>query len=203
MYNKTPQILQFFLFLSLFLKSGMEKTNQQYDAIMDVCRSVFINKMNDYGISWHILRPTSLTDQILIKASRIRNIETTGVTKVNEGIRPEFIGIVNYAIMGLIQLESGPSEQKPEKDVILRFYNSYFQKAKALMQDKNHDYGEAWRKMRISSYTDLILMKLNRTKEIENNQGKTMVSEGIDANYLDMINYAMFALIKIDFDEED
>ena len=181
----------------------MEKTNQQYDAIMDVCRSVFINKMNDYGISWHILRPTSLTDQILIKASRIRNIETTGVTKVNEGIRPEFIGIVNYAIMGLIQLESGPSEQKPEKDVILRFYNSYFQKAKALMQDKNHDYGEAWRKMRISSYTDLILMKLNRTKEIENNQGKTMVSEGIDANYLDMINYAMFALIKIDFDEED
>lgn len=179
----------------------MERTNQQYDSVIDSCRSVFSQKMNDYGTAWRILRPKSLTDQIYIKASRIRSIEEKGVSKVKEGIRPEFIGIVNYAIMGLIQLELGPSETELDKEKTLEYYNKYFQTAKALMQDKNHDYGEAWRKMRISSYTDLILMKLKRTKQIEDNEGKTEVSEGIDANYLDIINYAVFALIKIDLKE--
>jgi len=179
----------------------MEKTNQQYDKIVAICRTVFIQKMNDYGTAWRILRTKSLTDQIYIKASRIRSIEEKGISKVNEGIRSEFIGIVNYAIMGLIQLELGPSEAELEKEKTQEFYDKYFQTAKSLMQNKNHDYGEAWRKMRISSYTDLILMKLKRTKQIEENEGKTEVSEGIDANYLDMINYAVFALIKIDFEK--
>lgn len=178
----------------------MEKTNQQYDAVIETCRSVFTHKMNDYGTAWRILRPESLTDQIYIKASRIRSIEEKGISKVNEGIRPEFIGIVNYALVGLIQLELGTSENELDKEQTLAYYNKYFQTAKLLMQDKNHDYGEAWREMRVSSYTDLILMKLKRTKQIEDNEGKTTVSEGIDANYLDMINYAVFALIKIDFE---
>lgn len=168
---------------------------------MATCRSVFSDKMNDYGTAWRILRQKSITDQIFIKASRIRSIEEKGVSKVNEGIRPEFIGIVNYAIMGLIQLELGPSDVSLGKEKTIELYDKYFQAAKKLMQDKNHDYGEAWRKMRVSSYTDLILMKINRTKQIEDNEGKTEVSEGIDANYLDMINYAVFALVKIDFKE--
>jgi hypothetical protein len=182
-------------------KTGMEKTIQQYDEVMSACRSVFSDKMKDYGTAWRILRPASLTDQIYIKASRIRSIEEKGISKVNEGIRPEFIGIINYAIMGLIQLDLGISETELDKNETLGLYDSWFLKAKSLMQAKNHDYGEAWRKMRISSYTDLILMKLKRTKQIEDNQGQTTVSEGIDANYLDIINYAVFALIKIDFKE--
>lgn len=180
----------------------MEKTNQQYDQVISICRSIFTKKMTDYGTAWRILRPASLTDQIYIKAQRIRSIEEKGVTKVDEGIRPEFIGIVNYAIMGLIQLELGPSENELEEKETLSLYDRYFDTAKKLMQDKNHDYGEAWRNMRISSYTDLILMKLKRTKQIEDNLGKTLISEGIDANYLDMINYAVFALIKIEFETE-
>lgn len=179
----------------------MKKTNEQYDTVIASCRSIFEKKMKDYGTAWRILRTTSITDQIYIKARRIRSIEEKGVSKVDEGIRPEFIGIVNYAIMGLIQLELEPSEAELNKEKTLELYNKYFQTAKSLMQDKNHDYGEAWRKMRISSYTDLILMKLKRTKQIEDNEGKTEVSEGIDANYLDMINYAVFALIKIDFEK--
>jgi len=169
--------------------------------VIKTCRSVFEKKMKDYGTAWRILRTTSITDQIYIKARRIRSIEEKGVSKVNEGIKPEFIGIVNYAIMGLIQLELEPSEAELDKEETLNLYDKYFQTAKSLMQDKNHDYGEAWRKMRVSSYTDLILMKLKRTKQIEDNEGKTEVSEGIDANYLDMINYAVFALIKIDFEK--
>lgn len=180
----------------------MKKTDQQYDEIMAICRAVFTTKMNDYGTAWHILRPSSITDQIYIKARRIRTIEEKGIAKVDEGTRPEFIGIINYAIMGLIQLELGPSENELDKAQTTELYNNWFGKAKSLMQDKNHDYGEAWRKMRISSYTDLILMKLKRTKQIEDNEGKTTESEGIDANYLDMINYAVFALIKIEFEEE-
>jgi hypothetical protein len=180
----------------------MEKTNQQYDTVINTCRTVFIQKMNDYGTAWRILRPKSLTDQIYIKASRIRSIEEKGISKVNEGIRPEFIGIVNYAIMGLMQLELGPSEAELDNEKTLEYYDKYFKTAKSLMQDKNHDYGEAWREMRVSSYTDLILMKLKRTKQIEDNEGKTEVSEGIDANYLDIINYAVFALIKIDCNEK-
>ncbi len=180
----------------------MNKTNKQYDAVIQVCRSLFSDKMKDYGAAWRILRPESLTDQIFIKASRIRSIEEKGISKVDEGIRPEFIGIVNYAIMGLIQLELGPSNDELSWEQILELYDKYFQNAKLLMQDKNHDYGEAWRQMRISSYTDLILMKLKRTKQIEDNKGETVVSEGIDANYYDMINYAVFALIKLDFKEQ-
>ncbi|MGC9353936.1 MAG: DUF1599 domain-containing protein [Mariniphaga sp.] len=180
----------------------MEKTNKQYDKVIATCRTVFIQKMNDYGTAWRILRQKSLTDQIYIKASRIRSIEEKGISKVNEGIRPEFIGIINYAIMGLIQLELGPSEAELDNEKTLEYYDKYFQTAKSLMQDKNHDYGEAWREMRVSSYTDLILMKLKRTKQIEDNEGKTEVSEGIDANYLDIINYAVFALIKIDCNEK-
>jgi hypothetical protein len=182
------------------LKNQMEKTNQQYDKVITICRDLFSKKMNDYGTAWRILRPISLTDQIYIKAQRIRSIEEKGVTKVDEGIRSEFIGIINYAIMGLIQLELGPSDAELAAEETLALYDRYSNQAKTLMQAKNHDYGEAWRNMRISSYTDLILMKLKRTKQIEDNQGKTIASEGIDANYLDMINYAVFAMIKIDFE---
>jgi hypothetical protein len=201
MYNKTARFFKFFYFYAL-IKKEMKKTDQQYDEIMAICRAVFTTKMNDYGTAWHILRPSSITDQIYIKARRIRTIEEKGIAKVDEGTRPEFIGIINYAIMGLIQLELGPSENELDKAQTTELYNNWFGKAKSLMQDKNHDYGEAWRKMRISSYTDLILMKLKRTKQIEDNEGKTTESEGIDANYLDMINYAVFALIKIEFEEE-
>lgn len=159
--------------------------------------------MRDYGTAWRILRPESITDQIYIKAQRIRSLEEKQVSKVGEGIRPEFIGIINYAIMGLIQLELGPSEEEMKEEETLKLYDNWFNKAKSLMQAKNHDYGEAWRNMRISSYTDLILMKLKRTKQIEDNKGKTLVSEGIDANYLDMINYAVFAMIKIEFEKNE
>ena len=180
----------------------MEKTNQQYDKVISICRSIFSKKMNDYGTAWRILRPFSVTDQIYIKANRIRSIEETGITKVNEGIEPEFIGIINYSIMGLIQLEFGSLGKKIPEDKIQALYDSYFEQAKTLMMAKNHDYGEAWRNMRISSYTDLILMKIERTKQIEDNEGKTLVSEGIDANYLDMINYAVFAMIKLEFEDK-
>lgn len=181
----------------------MEKTNQQYDQIISICRNLFEKKMTDYGTAWRILRPQSLTDQIYIKAQRIRSIEEKGISKVGEGIRPEFIGIINYCIMGLIQLELGPSDEELGNDKTMELYDCYFEQAKKLMMDKNHDYGEAWRNMRISSYTDLILMKIKRTKQIEDNSGKTLVSEGIDANYMDMINYAVFAMIKIEFENEE
>jgi hypothetical protein len=178
----------------------MDKTSQQYEKIMDICREVFLKKMMDYGTAWRILRPESITDQIFIKARRIRNIEEKGVMKVEEDARGEFIGIINYAIIGLIQLEMKPSDEELDPENTLVLYNTWFNRAKSLMEAKNHDYGEAWRNMRISSYTDLILMKLKRTKQIEDNKGQTVISEGIDANYLDMINYAVFALIKTDFE---
>ena len=181
----------------------MNTTNEQYDSIISICKEIFSKKMTDYGTAWRILRPVSLTDQIYIKAQRIRSIEEKGVSKVGEGIRPEFIGIINYAIMGLIQLQLGPSDEEMKTEETLKLYDTYFNQAKSLMQDKNHDYGEAWRNMRISSYTDLILMKLKRTKQIEDNKGKTLISEGIDANYLDMINYAVFAMIKIEFENNE
>ncbi len=178
----------------------MEKTTQQYDHIIALCEDVFTKKMKDYGAAWRILRPSSLTDQIYIKAQRIRSLEEKGVSKVGEGIRPEYIGIINYCLMALIQLEKGASEEETiSNDEIQQLYRHYFQVTKELMLAKNHDYDEAWRKMRMSSYTDLILMKIKRTKQIEDNQGKTIISEGIDANYMDMINYSVFALIKIEF----
>ncbi len=178
----------------------MADTNKQFEQVINICRDVFVKKMKDYGTAWRVLRPSSLTDQIFIKAQRIRSIETKKVQKVEEGIAPEFIGIINYSIMALIQLELGSEHEidLDEKQVI-EYYNKYAHEALELMKRKNHDYDEAWRSMRISSFTDLILMKLYRTKQIEDNQGKTLVSEGIDANYFDMINYAVFALIKLEY----
>ncbi len=182
----------------------MEKTNQQYQAVIDICKKIFVTKMKDYGTAWRILRTSSVTDQIFIKANRIRSIEVKGVQKVDDDFRAEFIGIINYSIMALIQLELGVADD-PEMDTeyTLKLYSSFFEKAKLLMEDKNHDYDEAWRLMRISSYTDLILMKINRIKQIEDNQGKTLISEGIDANYYDIINYSVFALIKLEFDNKE
>jgi len=180
----------------------MSNTEQQFDQVAAICNDIFTKKMKDYGASWRILRPQSVTDQIFIKANRIRSIETKGVSKVNEGIRSELIAIVNYGIIGLIQLELGFSESDDlsyEKGINL--YKEYMQQAKTLMMAKNHDYDEAWRTMRMESYTDLILMKIYRTKQIEDNKGQTIISEGIDANYFDMINYAVFGLIKIEEDD--
>lgn len=180
----------------------MNKTKQQFDAIKKICTDIFTKKMHDYGTAWRILRPSSITDQIYIKAQRIRSIETKGVSKIDEGIKPEFIGIVNYAVMGLIQLELGPSETPLAHEQCLELYKKYLCQAQELMEKKNHDYDEAWRSMRISSYTDLILMKIHRTKQIEDHKGKTLISEGIDANYYDMINYAVFGLIKLEFEDK-
>ena len=180
------------------------ETQQQFEKIMAECRALFVSKLHDYGAAWRILRPSSLTDQIYIKANRIRSIETKGVTLVDEGIRPEFIGIVNYAVIGLIQLEKGYSEKPDDmtREEAIAAYDRHAQAALQLMLRKNHDYDEAWRMMRISSYTDLILMKVFRTKQIESLHGDTLVSEGIDANYMDMLNYAVFGLIKLTFGED-
>jgi hypothetical protein len=180
----------------------MEKTLLQYNQIVSVCRELFEKKMKDYGTSWRILRPESVTDQIYIKAQRVQSIEQKKTQKIGDDIRSEFIGIVNYSLIGLIQLEmdeSAPVELEP--NIAMSLYDSNIEKVRELMINKNHDYGEAWRSMRISSYTDLILMKIYRTKQIEDNKGITTISEGIAANYMDMINYAIFALIKLDFNE--
>ncbi len=176
----------------------MEKTLAQYDQQFNKCRELFKKKTIDYGTAWRILRPSSLTDQIFIKANRIRTLQENGLSKVDEGIEPEFIGIVNYCIMALVQLETNETKLELGAEKAMKLYDTYAKKVRDLMQAKNHDYGEAWRDMRVSSLTDLILMKILRTKQIENNQGKTLVSEGIDANYYDMINYALFALILMD-----
>lgn len=176
----------------------MQHTSDQYNEVIKICRDLFQKKMTDYGSAWRILRLPSLTDQIFIKAQRIRSLQQNAVRKVDEGERSEFIGIINYSIMALIQLELDVVEQpdlETEKAVFL--FNKHVAETKALMENKNHDYGEAWRDMRISSLTDLILQKLLRVKQIEDNQGKTLVSEGIDANYQDMINYAVFAMIHL------
>ncbi len=180
------------------LPENMNKTASQFDQVISQCRSLFFSKFQDYGTAWRIMRPQSVTDQIFIKAQRIRSLETTGVSKVGEGIIPEFVGIINYGIIGLIQLQN--SDTLPMdigRDQMEELYDHFARTAKDLMMAKNHDYGEAWRDMRVSSYTDLILMKIHRTKQIEDNAGKTIASEGIDANYLDMINYSVFALIKL------
>lgn len=175
-------------------------TEQQFDHISVICRNLFEKKLADYGASWRILRPQSVTDQIFIKAKRIRSLEENGFSKIDEGINGEFIAIVNYGIIGLIQLELAPTEVVDiTAEEALKYYDKYTKNTRDLLFAKNHDYGEAWRNMRISSYTDLILMKIYRTKQIENNAGKTLVSEGIDANYMDMINYAIFGLIKLEY----
>lgn len=179
----------------------MEKTLDQFNHVINLCRDIFIKKTKDYGTAWRILRPESLTDQIFIKANRIRTLEVKGVSKVGEGIKPEFIAIVNYGIMGLIQLEKGYADEADlNADEALELYDKHMTIVKELMVKKNHDYDEAWRSMRISSYTDLILQKLYRTKQIEDNKGSTIISEGIDANYMDMINYSVFGLIKLEFE---
>jgi hypothetical protein len=176
----------------------IENTNRQFETITGLCKEVFMAKMRDYGSSWRILRPSSLTDQIYIKANRIRSIEAKGIQKINEGIRPEYIGIVNYSVIALMQIELDTKEDLDLRiDESEKLYDKYIARARNLMLDKNHDYGEAWRNMRLSSLTDIILMKLKRIKQIEDNAGKTFVSEGVDSNYYDIINYSVFALIKI------
>ena len=176
----------------------MQDTSKQYDAVIETCRTLFSKKMKDYGSAWRILRLPSLTDQIFIKAQRIRSLQQNSVRKVDEGEASEFIGIINYCVMALIQLEKGVVEQ-PDMSLeeAISLYDEKVAITKKLMEDKNHDYGEAWRDMRVSSLTDLILQKLLRVKQIEDNLGKTIVSEGIEANYQDMINYAVFAMIHL------
>ena len=176
-------------------------TKEQFEHIISLCRELFEKKLNDYGSSWRIMRPQSITDQIFIKAKRIRSLEIKGISMIDEGIKSEFIGIVNYGVIGLIQLHLNYSDTIDiTNEEALSLYDKYITQTKELMYAKNHDYDEAWRSMRISSYTDLILTKIYRTKQIESNEGKTLVSEGIDANYMDMINYALFGLIKLTYE---
>ncbi len=176
----------------------MEKTLQQYDSALAKCRDIFHKKTKDYGTAWRILRPTSLTDQLYIKAERIRSIEETGENKVGESIEGEYIALVNYSIMAIIQLKLSREEGLDlEISVAMNWYDNTMEITRNLMIKKNHDYGEAWRNMRISSITDIILQKLLRVKQIEDNKGKTLISEGLDANYMDIINYALFALIRL------
>ena len=176
----------------------MKETKQQFEQIIALCRDLFAKKLHDYGPAWRILRPSSVTDQLLIKAKRIRSIEIKGVAMVNEGIRSEFIAIVNYGIVGLIQIEKGFVDRADmDNDEAMALYDKFAKQALELMLAKNHDYDEAWRSMRVSSYTDFILTKIQRVKEIEDIAGATLVSEGIDANYMDIINYAVFGAIKM------
>lgn len=182
----------------------VENTLTQYQKATDSAKDIFINKTKDYGTAWRILRPSSLTDQLYIKASRIRSIQEKGLAKIEDPIDLEFVGIINYSVMALIQLEHKDIEElEMPIDQVDGLYSHYIKVAKDLMIDKNHDYGEAWRDMRVSSITDLILMKLLRVKKIEENDGMTIISEGLDANYLDMINYAVFAMILIDEEKEE
>lgn len=177
----------------------MPDTKEQFDKVISQCREVFEKKMKDYGPSWRIMRPESVTDQIFIKVNRIRSLEIKGTHMVDEGVKPEFVAIVNYGIIGLIQLEQGFADTTDmTSSEALSLYDKHITATKELMYAKNHDYGEAWRNMRISSYTDLILMKIYRTKQIEDNKGQTLVSEGVGANYMDMINYALFGLIQLE-----
>jgi len=181
-----------------------DKTAIQFEKVINRCREVFEKKQQDYSSAWRVLRTSSLTDQIYIKANRIRSIQTKGKQKVDEGVIPEFIGIVNYSVMALIQLEIGVAgESDMDESTALRLYDKYIFAARDLMLNKNHDYGEAWRNMRVSSLDDIILMKLLRIKQIEDNEGKTLASEGLDANYYDIINYALFALIKLIIEKEN
>jgi len=177
----------------------LNQTEAEYQAVISVCKTLFIKKTKDYGTAWRILRPASITDQIFIKAQRIRTLEETGINKVGDGVLGEYIGIVNYCVIGLLQLELKPtSPMEISVEDSSSFYDQKIKETYELMLVKNHDYGEAWREMRISSLTDLILMKLLRVKQIEDNAGKTLVSEGVEANYQDMLNYAIFALIKLE-----
>lgn len=177
----------------------MITTEQQFDAVVAECRQIFILKMKDYGPSWRIMRPQTVNDQLFIKAKRIRTIETTGVNLVGDSIKGELMAIVNYAIIGLIQLEHHYADLVDmTSEQALKLYDNYLQQAKDLMMNKNHDYGEAWRDMESTSFTDIILTKINRNKSIAENDEKTLISEGSDGNYFDMINYAIFGLIQLE-----
>lgn len=178
--------------------ADLEKTNREFVEIVAECRSLFSKKLHDYGASWRILRPSSLTDQLFIKAKRIRSLEIKGESKVGEGIRSEFIALVNYGIVGLIQTERGFSDTVDmDNEEALRLYDHFAKEALELMKKKNHDYDEAWRGMRVGSYTDFILTKIERIKEIENLGGATVASEGVESNIADIINYAVFGAIKL------
>ena len=175
-------------------------TNKEFEAIMAECRELFAKKLHDYGASWRILRPSSLTDQLFIKAKRIRSLEIKKESLVGEGVRPEFLALINYGIVGLIQTEKGFADTVDiSVEEALELYDRYAHEALELMKRKNHDYDEAWRSMRVSSYTDFILTKLQRIKEIEDLDGKTLVSEGVEGNYMDIINYAVFGAIKLGY----
>ncbi len=177
----------------------MNKTNTEYTNVINVCRDIFTKKTKDYGTAWRILRPSSLTDQLFIKAQRIRTVQENGESKVGENIEDEFVAIVNYCIMAIVQLrETDLVELELSIQEATDLYEKYLKEAFQLMVKKNHDYGEAWRDMRVSSLTDLILQKIYRVKQIEDNNGETIISEGIDANYFDMLNYAVFALIHME-----
>lgn len=180
-----------------FLMTNNTKTTEQFKVAVNKCNDIFVKKMKDYGLSWRIMRPSSLTDQIYIKAKRIRSLEEKKFSAVGEGIEPEFIGIVNYCAMALVQLKHDPDELLSE-EVATEAYRKAIDDSISLMLNKNHDYDEAWREMRVSSFTDIILQKIFRTRQIEDHDGNTLISEGVDANYMDMINYAIFALIKLD-----
>ncbi len=181
-----------------------QDTATQFEEVIAYCRNIFVDKQKDYGTAWRILRLTSLTDQIYIKANRIRTLQVKDVSLINEGIIPEFVGIVNYSVMAIIQLELGVAESADiSAEKANKLYIEKLNEASALMMNKNHDYDEAWRNMRVSSFTDIILMKLLRIKQIEDNKGQTIVSEGLDANYQDIINYSLFALIKLIIEKED
>lgn len=177
----------------------MSKTTQQYDSVIRQCKDIFMKKMLDYGSAWRVMRNTTIVDQIFIKTQRIRTIDDKGTQKIKEDIGSDYIGIVNYSIIGLIQMEL---EKDPRQDIPVeeagKLFDKFTGQAKNLMENKNHDYGEAWRDLRIGSFSDLILMKIQRMRQIEDHKGKTLISEGLDANYQDMINYAIFALIKIE-----
>lgn len=174
-------------------------TAKQYDHVINACREIFDLKVKDYGTSWRVMRLRSLTDQIFIKANRIRTLEDSDARKIDEGIEPEFMAIINYCIIALIQMELIEEDSlELEVNKALELYDKYAAVAKELMIAKNHDYGEAWREMRVGSYTDLILMKLNRIKQIEDNNGTTLISEGVDSHYTDILNYSVFALIKLE-----
>ncbi len=178
-------------------------TTEEYNAVIDFCKNLFVNKTKDYGTSWRIMRLSSITDQLYIKAKRIRTLEIKQVSKVGEDIAGEFVAIVNYCVIALLQLEMGEEgEENVDAAFVEQKYTEKVNQTRDLMFAKNHDYGEAWRDMRISSMTDMILMKLHRVKQIENNDGKTIVSEGLAANYQDMLNYAVFALIKMGFTDK-
>lgn len=190
-------------YLCLVKNEIMPDTKEQFEKVISQCRELFAKKLKDYGPSWRIMRPQSITDQLFIKANRIRSLEIKGTSRIDEGIRPEFVAIVNYGIIGLIQLALGFADTTDlSEEEALTLYDKYMTETKELMYAKNHDYDEAWRGMRISSYTDLILMKIYRTKQIESHDGRTLVSEGVDANYMDMVNYALFGLIKLEYGEE-